>query len=113
MSSVEAMRKSLLARLDELEGRQRRLEGHLRRLRDPDSEERAQEAENDEVLEDLDNHGRDEIALVRHALGRIELGTYGVCEICNGKIPVKRLEAFPAARLCINCKAEQEKLRRS
>ena len=47
------------------------------------------------------------------ALVRIEKGTYGVCEDCGGKIPVKRLEAFLAARLCIECKSKQEKLQRS
>jgi RNA polymerase-binding transcription factor DksA len=47
------------------------------------------------------------------ALKRIELGTYGVCELCEAKIPNKRLEAFLAARLCIACKSSQEKLRRS
>jgi len=57
--------------------------------------------------------GTDYLKALEDALKRIELGMYGVCEICNDKIPVKRLEAFPAARLCIGCKAEQEKLRRS
>ena len=47
------------------------------------------------------------------ALARIEAGTYGVCEECGGKIPVKRLEAYLSAELCINCKSQQEKLQRS
>ena len=47
------------------------------------------------------------------ALMRIEKGTYGVCEECGGKIPLKRLEAFLGARLCVSCKSEQEKLQRS
>jgi len=47
------------------------------------------------------------------ALKRIEKGTYGVCEDCEGKIPIKRLEAFLAARLCVACKSKQEKLQRS
>lgn len=47
------------------------------------------------------------------ALKRIERGTYGTCEDCGGKIPVKRLEAFLAARLCIDCKTKQERLQRN
>jgi DnaK suppressor protein len=47
------------------------------------------------------------------ALKRIDAGTYGNCEDCGGKIPPKRLEAFLPARLCVACKSEQEKLRRS
>lgn len=47
------------------------------------------------------------------ALKRIERGTYGVCDECGGKIPPRRLEAFLAADLCINCKSKFEKLQRS
>jgi RNA polymerase-binding protein DksA len=47
------------------------------------------------------------------ALKRIEDGTYGICEECQGKIPVKRLEAYLGARLCIDCKSKLEKLQRS
>ena len=46
------------------------------------------------------------------ALKRIEKGTYGTCEVCSGKISVKRLEAYPGARMCIECKSKQEKLQR-
>ena len=36
------------------------------------------------------------------ALGRLENGTYGVCEVCGVAIAPARLEAMPAARFCIN-----------
>ncbi len=41
----------------------------------------------------------DEVAL---ALGRLETGTYGVCEVCGVAISPARLEAMPATRFCIN-----------
>jgi RNA polymerase-binding protein DksA len=47
------------------------------------------------------------------ALKRVDDGTYGECEDCSGTIPVKRLEAYLAARLCVTCKSKQEKLQRS
>jgi RNA polymerase-binding protein DksA len=47
------------------------------------------------------------------ALRRIEAGTYGICEECSGKIPIKRLEAYPSAKLCIACQSKQERLQRS
>jgi RNA polymerase-binding transcription factor len=47
------------------------------------------------------------------ALKRIDDGSYGVCENCQDKIPLKRLEAYLAARLCVACKAKQERLQRS
>ena len=47
------------------------------------------------------------------ALARIESGTYGVCEICEEDISVKRLEARPVTTMCIRCKEEQEKAEKS
>ena len=38
------------------------------------------------------------------ALQRIEKGTYGLCAQCGRDIPPERLEAVPAASLCIKCK---------
>jgi RNA polymerase-binding transcription factor len=40
---------------------------------------------------------------VRAALSRIEKGTYGICERCGKQIDPERLEAVPAASLCISC----------
>ena len=45
---------------------------------------------------------------IEDALGRLEQGTYGICEVCEGEIGFKRLEARPVTTLCINCKSEQE-----
>lgn len=44
---------------------------------------------------------------VQAALGRIEKGTYGKCERCGKDIPPERLEAVPAAKLCISCKSRK------
>jgi DnaK suppressor protein len=49
---------------------------------------------------------------INAALEKIEQGVYGECENCGEEIGVKRLEARPVAELCIDCKAEQEKLER-
>ena len=38
------------------------------------------------------------------ALEKIEAGTYGKCENCGQDIPAERLEAVPAATLCVACK---------
>ena len=37
------------------------------------------------------------------ALGRIDKGDYGICELCGKDIKEERLEALPYARLCIEC----------
>ena len=41
---------------------------------------------------------------VRSALKKLDRGTYGKCENCGNDIDPERLEAIPAARLCISCK---------
>ena len=46
---------------------------------------------------------------IEKALGRIDDGTFGVCEECAEEISVKRLEARPETTLCIRCKEDQER----
>ncbi|HZS30523.1 MAG TPA: TraR/DksA C4-type zinc finger protein [Gaiellaceae bacterium] len=48
------------------------------------------------------------LAEIDAALARIENGTYGTCTNCGNEIPVERLEAYPAASLCIDCKRRAE-----
>jgi len=50
-----------------------------------------------------------ELADVEHALRRLDDGTYGTCEVCGRPIPEERLEAMPAARLCMEHQAEAER----
>jgi DnaK suppressor protein len=42
------------------------------------------------------------------ALVKIDAGTYGECESCGQRIPSARLEAMPAARLCIGCASQRQ-----
>jgi RNA polymerase-binding protein DksA len=49
---------------------------------------------------------------IEAAIERIEKGDYGLCMECGDLISEKRLEAVPAAELCINCKDKKEKLER-
>jgi DnaK suppressor protein len=41
------------------------------------------------------------------ALGKIAEGAYGLCESCGAPIAEARLEAMPAARLCIACASKR------
>jgi DnaK suppressor protein len=45
---------------------------------------------------------------IDEAIGRIDEGTYGICEDCGEEIGIKRLEARPVTTLCIDCKTLQE-----
>ena len=46
---------------------------------------------------------QESLAEVEDALAKFDAGTYGKCESCGQDIAPARLEAAPAARLCINC----------
>ncbi len=45
---------------------------------------------------------------IRHALERIERGTYGLCESCGGEIARARLDAKPSVSLCLPCQERHE-----
>lgn len=55
------------------------------------------------------NNSRDLLIQVEHALQRIADGTYGTCESCGLPIGKMRLEAFPRATLCVDCKQREER----
>ena len=59
-------------------------------------------AERGEV-EALANSLVETLTEIEDALKKFDEGTYGVCENCGNPIPDARLEAKPAARLCIDC----------
>ena len=43
------------------------------------------------------------------ALKRMDEGAYGICTNCGREIPAERLEAYPWASLCIDCKRQSER----
>ena len=45
---------------------------------------------------------------INSTLDRIDKGTYGLCDECDGDIGYERLLARPTADLCIACKEEAE-----
>lgn len=49
----------------------------------------------------LANQLRSELDDVERALGKLDEGTYGLCEVCREPIGEARLEAMPATRFCI------------
>lgn len=52
---------------------------------------------------------QDALYEIDQALRRIELGTYGVCEMSGKPIPHARLEAIPFARFTVECQSQLEK----
>jgi DnaK suppressor protein len=52
---------------------------------------------------------QDALYEIDEALKRIDLGTYGVCEMSGKHIPRARLEAIPFARFTVECQSQLEK----
>jgi|SRR5205807_10231026 len=52
---------------------------------------------------------QDALYEITQALRRIELGTYGICEMSGNPIPCARLEAIPFARFTVECQSQLER----
>jgi len=56
---------------------------------------------------------QDALYEIDEALKRIEMGTYGKCEMSRKPIPHARLEAIPFARFTVECQSQLEKQSRA
>src|ERR1700682_5172503 len=107
------LHKSLTSRRDEL---RRRLGGELKDLRNfksndtGDSADAAFDSGSEEVSSQLAELEARELSQIERALARLKQGNFGVCEGCQKKIPVSRLNALPFSTTCIECQREMEGL---
>ncbi|MDO6440616.1 MULTISPECIES: TraR/DksA family transcriptional regulator [unclassified Marinobacter] len=98
-AELETLRADLTARLERYEAHQQRKEGAL----DKDSEERAQQTQNDEVVDSLEEETRAELSQIKTALERIEHGVGDECEVCGETIDPRRLQVLPYTTVCVAC----------
>ena len=99
-SDLEAKKSELVGRIDALNAdKNREHKGAV----SADSEDRAQEIENDEVVDGLEDIESKELVQVEGALKRIAEGQYGNCAECGEAIPEARLKAVPYALNCMAC----------
>lgn len=106
MIDIDKQKARLVARKAELRGRLVRIEDELDEPVSADSDERAVERQDDEVLEAMGEAGIAELRGIEAALDRIAHGRYGTCARCGEDIAEARLEAVPHAALCQACHAE-------
>ncbi len=84
------------------------LTGSLRDAGDDEADAGARAVEREHGLA-LTQNAQDLLDQGERALGRIDAGTYGVCESCGQPIGKARVLAFPRATLCLACKQRQER----
>lgn len=68
----------------------------------------ASEERDREISYLLTDRDRSKVQSIDQALERIDAGTYGICESCEGEITAERLKAMPFTRLCVQCQSERE-----
>lgn len=103
---LDAVRSHLIAEFRSVLHRQDKIEAHLQnedREMPSDWSEMAQLVENDEVLEALEESGRERLNSLRMAMQRLEQGKYSECSACAEEIRPGRLAAVPTTTLCIDC----------
>jgi DnaK suppressor protein len=104
------LHKTLLARRSSL---RKTLAGELADLRNAktesgDTADVAFDAGSEEISTQLAELEARELTQIERALARMKQGIYGVCELCQCKIPVARLNALPYSTTCIECQREME-----
>jgi DnaK suppressor protein len=107
---LEYFRECLLKELDEI---QKKGENTLEDMSNQsaayaDPADRASHESDQAFTLRLRDRDRKLIKKINEALGRIEDGTYGICEECGEEISISRLKARPVTTLCIDCKSKQE-----
>ena len=108
--AILRLHKSLVARAAAL---RKALAGELADLRlkttdTGDSADAAFDAGSEEIASQLAELEARELSQIERALARMKQGTYGLCEHCQAKIPVARLNALPFSTTCVECQREME-----
>lgn len=68
----------------------------------------ATESFEDALAHTLSVQVRTRLHEINHALDKMEVGTYGICEECLSPINPERLEARPWASRCVDCQQRAE-----
>jgi RNA polymerase-binding protein DksA len=106
MLPVDDIRKKLLTQRRNLFRQVAQTEDELLWLEtdvESEVEERGQEESMVRLLDRLDGRAKAEIEEIDRALFKLGTEQYGRCEQCGKAIPPSRLEAVPAAALCMVC----------
>ena len=108
---AETYRKRLIAKQEELQRQVSKSEQDGRQIDEDTTQDIADKAANSYTKEFLFHQSDDNrriLQLVSEALERLKNGSFGLCVACQEEVQVKRLEAVPWARHCIECQEKQE-----
>ena len=113
---VEEARAELMAEMmrlrNEIESSEQSLVGLMRDSGDGAGDDQADTGAKNITREHemaLAHNAREMLDQTERALERLATGTYGLCETCGNPIGKARMQAFPRATLCVECKQKQER----
>jgi len=70
-----------------------------------DLETEADEVEEYNSLLPIEHNLELKLKNIDSSLEKIKKGEYGICEKCKKQIPKERLNIYPEARVCMNCRS--------
>lgn len=112
-SAILSLKATLVARRDALRkalGTERNVLEEIREQAKPgDTAEAAHKASNEDIGARLIDAETQELRRIGVALKLMDEGVYGVCEDCDCKIPMARLNALPYVTRCIKCQQTFER----
>ncbi len=111
---LKSFRDLLVSRRAELLGEAERTAQGMGDEREgfPDPTDRGSLESDRNLLLRIRDRERKLLSKIDEALGRIDDGSFGLCEECGEPIGLERLRARPVTTLCIECKADQEERER-
>jgi RNA polymerase-binding protein DksA len=104
--NLDEVKASLLANKAEIESRLERTHKHIYQREEPVSanfNEQIKQTENDQLVQALEQEGKEELRQINNALKRLAAGEYRVCAGCGEDIGEQRLKAIPYTDHCIRC----------
>jgi DnaK suppressor protein len=108
MINQDEVRKSLLAKREQLVRRVGGTQATERQEVAEGQNDNAQLWEVSDIRDDLDSQAAAELDQVNQALARLDAGEYGECKSCGEPIAEARLKALPYVTLCIQCAEDAE-----
>lgn len=112
-TQLRPLKKALLERRARVMSDLGLLEDEALRAADPDVDAESVADHGSDAYErnltlGLMEHDAQRVQEINTALLALEAGTYGLCEECDGAIPLPRLEALPFATTCVPCQEKKE-----
>jgi len=107
---IRRIKKILLYRLNEIQFKLEQTSFEKNNISENPSDDVDKASRDVDQNEDLMMKERNRVYVLelQGAIMRIDRGSFGICEVCKGRISERRLLAVPTTRFCIACLENEE-----